>query len=131
VNGYWNNDPTNYEQIDITILYKWKFLKTYFGTGYVVSPDASRKRHSMQLGIFTENIPKEKLDFLVLGFDIRMLQNNDYYPNLKCGLGARFFNEKPFYLMMEYYLGHLPYSRFESEVFTTWYGLGLYIGSLK
>jgi len=127
--GYWENDESNYEQSDITILYKYKTIKTYGGVGYVLSPSTPRKRLSFQLGATVSDFSNPRLRSLVMGFDMKVLENNFYNPNLKCAAGIKFYKEKPFYLLAEYYTGHIPYSRFESSLIINWIGIGIYLGS--
>ena len=53
-----NNSKGNYEQLDLTYSKSTQVLQPYFGVGFIFSPNAYRKRWSMQLGI--QSIAKEE-----------------------------------------------------------------------
>ncbi|MDP4266702.1 MAG: DUF1207 domain-containing protein [Bacteroidota bacterium] len=125
--GYWVNDPSSYEQLELTMLYKIGYINTFGGIGYVVSPKTIRKRSSFKLGANISDYRSEKNVTPVMGFELNVLENNNFNPGLKCNLGLKFFKEKSVYMMLEYYYGHLPYSRLESQMIVNYLGLGLYL----
>ena len=127
--GYWMNDPSNFEQLNITYIQKIKYLTTYATAGYVLR-NKNRKPLMLEAGAFASDFrPKEKSN-LFLGFDIKALENNNFNPSLKCMAGFKVKRRKPIYFVLEYYNGHLPYSRYESSLIVQWFGAGIYLDSV-
>jgi len=128
--GYWAGDISNYEQFDLTFIFDHRYIKSYAGIGSVITPATVRKRMVYQLGAYVSDFPPTLLRPFVFGFDVKYLQQNNYRPMLKYGTGIKIKKENPIYLMLEYYTGNLPYSRYESEVSTSWVGVSIYFESL-
>jgi len=127
---YWAKDPTNFEMIDLGLIYEFKHFNTYAVIGYVISPETSRKRGQIQFGTFSTNFYRAWLKHVVVGFDLRLLEINNFYPNLNSGIGFKISESYPAFIFLNFYHGHLPYSRFEKEVITSWFGAGINLGSI-
>lgn len=123
----WTADPVNYEQLDITAMYKFRIARFYCGPGVVVRPDSPlRKRFSMQAGTMVDLKSEKKVSF-ICGFDAKMLQQFEYRPNIKIGAGCRIgIKKRSLRLIVEYYNGYTPYTRFEKNK-AEWLGIGLYL----
>jgi hypothetical protein len=106
-----NDKSVNYEQIDLTYLYKFTTTEVYIGLGYVITPNAFRDRFMAELGV-QGNIPlKPKVDF-TLGTDIKIYEENDFVPDIHGGLGFTFKQRdtQQISLLLDFYFGNIPYS---------------------
>lgn len=128
--GYWINDPSNFEQINASYIRKIKKLTAYTTLGYVASNPINRKPLMIQAGAFASDFRQKIINRLVVGFDFRSLENNNFNPNLKFMAGIKIKTKKPMYAVLEYYTGHIPYSRYESNLIIQWIGVGLYLDSV-
>ncbi len=120
----------DYEQADFTFSIQKKEIRLYAGTGMVVSPNTVRKRFSSQLGgYYIKQFSNNNFAYLG-GIDIKLFQQNDYRPNLKCGAGIEIgsLSKMPLRFIIEYYNGHLPYSTLEYKL-VQWFGLSLSFGT--
>jgi len=118
-----NDKSVNYEQIDFTTQKAWKYLKLYFGSGYIFTPNAFRERFSLQTGFDYDKNNNRPYHF-ICGLDIKLFQQNDFYPNLRGVIGTS-YNKKAksmFRLQLEVYHGHLPYSTQEYRKIS-WIGI--------
>ena len=124
--NYWANDPSNYETIEVLYAYNKEKIGLYAGVSYIVRTDSDRKKIAFQQGGVLKNFETESefLNRLFFGYDIRFLENNDYNLDFNGGIGYAFKNNNS--LRLEYYNGHLPYSRLEKEVKTSWLSLAFY-----
>jgi len=123
-----NDKSVNYEQIDLTILKKVKFIEYYSGIGYIITPNAFRERFSFQAG-FQFFKDSEKLFHLIGGTDIKLFEQNDFYPNIRSAIGTKISHSDSKFglcLQVELYHGHIPYSTQEYRKIT-WIGVGSYL----
>ncbi|MCF7807490.1 MAG: DUF1207 domain-containing protein [Candidatus Marinimicrobia bacterium] len=123
-----NSKVLNYEQLSLTRMHSRAHSQYYYGFGYNVSPNTTRKRSAFQGGYqyrhpFNAN---PKLSYL-LGLHVKADEQNDYRPNVKAGVGIELgsLSKNPFMIFMEYYHGNLPYSTLEYQIVQL-YGLGVY-----
>jgi hypothetical protein len=106
-----NDKSVNYEQIDLTYLYKMGKVDFYFGLGHVITPNSFRKRFMTEIG-FQGNFPlKSKLDLLV-GSDIKFYEENDFSPDIHSGIGVTIkTRDRPqINFSVDSFFGRLPYS---------------------
>lgn len=126
-----SSNPMNYEQLDITRSVQRGYHRHYYGIGYTVTPHAERKRIAFQLGYFfsrpTNKFPDSKF---IYGADVKIMEQHGYRPSIKLGIGYELgeSHRNPPRLILEYYYGNLPYSRYESTVVQL-LGIGLYINT--
>jgi len=119
-----NDKSVNYEQIDLIYLYDLKKSDIYFGFGYVVTPNAFRKRFMVEGGIQSYIPLKPNLD-LSLGSDIKLFEENNFYPDIHGGIGINLKkNASPqLSFLLDLYTGHLPYSTLDLG-YIFWIGPG-------
>ena len=118
-----NNKSVNYEQIDFIYLKSLRKIDLYGGLGYVISPNAFRKRFMAELGFQAKLVTKGKWD-LAIGTDIKFYDENDFIPDIHSAIGMT-FNQKgkpQINFSLDGYYGHLPYSTLD---FGRIYWLGL------
>ena len=126
-----DSNPMNYEQLDITRSVQHGYHRHYYGVGYTVTPHAQRKRLAFQLGYFfsrpTARFPDSKF---IYGADVKIMEQHGYRPSIKLGIGYELgkSHRNPPRLILEYYNGNLPYSRYESTAVQL-LGIGLYINT--
>ena len=124
--NYWKTDPSSFETMQIAALYSHSFLNLYAKITGVVRPDPNRKRMQYQAGAFFSGLPlKNIFKKTMAGIDISVLENNEYIPGIKAGIGYSCSDRAR--VMAEYYVGPIPYSRYQSFLNINWVGLGLYI----
>lgn len=107
----YNDKTVNYEQIDITYLYNFKHSDIYFGIGYVITPNTFRKRFMSQLGFQGNLIITPQLN-LAFGSDVKLIEENQYKPDIHTGFGVT-FNQREMHqlnISLDTYFGNLPYS---------------------
>ncbi|HFA49022.1 MAG TPA: DUF1207 domain-containing protein [Bacteroidetes bacterium] len=127
IGSYFPN-PNNYEQLDFLWSIQNGGARYYGGAGLVVRPEIIRKRVSFQFGSQYEHFLKTKLPLaFTAGIDVKILEENEFNPGLKTGLGFRLGKKEssPLRIIAEYYRGNLPYSPFEFKK-VQWLGVGLY-----
>jgi hypothetical protein len=106
-----NDKSVNYEQVDLTYMRMWGNNYLYAGAGYIYTIYVYRERFSLQGGgliNFRENKPVS----LFTGLDMKVLEENDFYPDIRTAFGVS-FNRRSQPLVRiwaEYYSGRLPYS---------------------
>lgn len=108
----------NFEQLDVTYSLRARGKRTYFGTGYNVSPHTVRKRLTFQWGGDYSKVLQHSNGLAhKLAFDTQIHAHNDYRPNLRLGYGLEIArnSRSPFIIMMSWYHGHLPYSTLEYQ----------------
>ena len=123
---YWAEDPANYETLEVLYAYNKTKIGLYAGISYIVRTDSNRKKLTFQTGGVFKNFETENdfLNRLFFGYDVRLLENNNYNFDFNGGIGYAFKNNNS--LRLEYYNGYLPYSRLENEVKTSWFSLAFY-----
>jgi len=127
-NNYWKEDPTNYEMFRYLLSIQKEKYQVYGGIGMVIRPETPRKRQEYYAGFELHKLSQSKgIKNLFIGSDIEIIENNDYHPNIKSGIGYLLTPQKNTALVLEYYTGHLPYSRYEKEIKISWFALSLYI----
>jgi hypothetical protein len=106
-----NDKSVNYEQIDVIYLYNLKNAELYFGFGYVVTPNAFRKRLILEAGIQSNISLNPKLD-LSVGSDLKLYEENNYSPDIHAGVGLTVKKKASpqISFLIDLYSGHLPYS---------------------
>jgi len=122
-----NPGTLNYEQIDLTGSYQFNNLRIYGGLGMVITPNAVRERFSAQTGfIYRKSKNPDNMFRFLASADIKIIQQNNFVPNLRTGLGFEFGNAERAHLgfLIEYYNGHLPYSILEYKK-VQWAGASL------
>ncbi len=125
------SNPMNYEQLDITRSVQNGNHRHYYGFGYTVTPHAERKRIAFQLGyFFSRTTPRFANSKFIGGADIKIMEQHGYRPSIKLGIGYELgqSHRNPPRLILEYYNGNLPYSRYESTVVQL-LGIGLYMNT--
>ena len=124
-----NPGTLNYEQLDLTTSYHHKLMRYYVGIGAVITPNAVRKRLSLQTGIFfRKNMWSNENVRLASGVDVKIFEQNNYRPNIKSAIGVELGASDKIHLgvFMEYYNGHLPYSTLEYKI-VQWVGISAYL----
>jgi len=122
-----NPGTLNYEQLDLTGAYHFRNIRIYGGLGFVITPNTVRDRFSTQLGFLFRESFNSKDDFrFIAGADFRILQQNDFTPNIRIGMGIEYGNKQATHLgfLLEYYNGHLPYSVMEYKK-VNWFGASI------
>ena len=124
-----NPGTVNYEQLDLTTSYHYKLMRYYVGVGTVITPNAVRKRLSLQTGFFFRKRAgsSEKVR-LASGIDVKIFEQNNYRPNIKSAIGVELGASDKIHLglFIEYYNGHLPYSTLEYKI-VQWVGVSAYL----
>jgi Protein of unknown function (DUF1207) len=120
-------NPANYEQIDFMYSWQGERMRYYVGMGYVFSPNTSRERLSAQVGLFWTKPFKNPNFRWVGGLDLKCIQQSDYYPNTKAGIGIQIgkVDSNQINLMLELYNGKYAYSLLEKNNIS-WIGAGMY-----
>ena len=123
---YWKVDSANYETIEVLYAYNQEKLGLYGGVSYIIRTNSNRKKLAFQTGGVFKNFESESefLSRIFIGYDFRFLENNNFNADFNGGIGYAFKNNNS--LRFEYYNGHLPYSRLENEVKTSWISLAFY-----
>lgn len=119
----------NFEQLDFTYFKKFrKEHSWYAGLGSIIRSESSGAGFSYMSGLQL-NWSKEKNHWgWTAGLNVKGQQQTDFNPNLKVAAGPAYFTDsknEPIRLVLEYYLGHLPYSQFETQK-VSWFGAGIY-----
>lgn len=122
-----NNKTVNYEQVDIIYRYKTTWAAYYAGPGFVITPNAFRKRFMVQMGWQTY-YPFSTTWGFTGGFDMKIYAQNSYFPDthLGCGLTFSAKNKKQIDLGLDAFYGHLPYSTLNFGKLY-WFGLSTHI----
>ena len=124
-------NPLNYEQFDITRSTSIGPHRYYFGLGLNVSPVTDRKRVAVQVGyLYRKSLGSRNIMNYLHGADVQIFEQNDYQPNIKLGIGLEIWPARlnPPRIVLEYFAGHLPYSRLEFQIVRL-IGLGLYFNT--
>jgi hypothetical protein len=122
-----NDKSVNYEQADLTYLRKWGRSFLYLGTGYIYTINVFRERLSFQGGGLL-NFEKPGPVNLFTGLDFKILEENNYKPDIRTAFGLSFHRRSKsiLHVWMEYYSGQLPYSTIDYGR-VNWIGLGMRI----
>lgn len=126
MNGYWRNNPRNYEQLDFFMFQHNLHFDYFVGTGLVVSPNSKRDRLSFQGGI-NLHYPLGKDLSVFSGLFLSAYQETAFSPSAKMALGID--TQRELKILIEYYEGNMPYSTFE-EIHMNYFGIGLYLSDL-
>lgn len=120
----------NYEQADFTYFktinnkHRW-----YTGAGSIIRPQSLRLPFMFMAGS-QSNWKKEGKNWgWTAGFNVKSHQETEFFPNLKVAAGPAYFTDtkaEPIRVVLEYYMGHIPYSQFEVQR-VYWLGAGLYL----
>jgi hypothetical protein len=123
---YWPSDESNYEALQVQYAKDKRQLMYYAGTQLVFRPGTPRKRLEFHHGLTISNFGDHKLwSKLFLGYEIRLLENNQY--NLDTDIGIGYLLGETSHVRINFYSGHLPFSRYERVIKNTWIGLGFYL----
>ena len=118
-----NDKSVNYEQLDLTYLYSFKYTAIYLGIGSVISPNTFRKRFMAELG-YQANYPvAPKVDF-TFGGDIKLYDENDFRPDIHAAIGITLKQRGQHQLnfLIDGYYGSMPYSTLDfGQVY--WFGV--------
>ena len=117
-----NDKSVNYEQIDFIYLFDLKQTDFYVGLGYIVTPNTFRERFMAELGLQANIEMKDGLD-LTYGFDIKIYEENGFYPDIHAGIGVTLNqrSQPQLSFLLDTYFGSLPYSTLDlGQVF--WIG---------
>lgn len=117
-----NDKTVNYEQLDLVYQNTFKNNEVYGGFGYVVSPNAFRKRGMMQFGFQAQKAINSFLS-VAYGTDIKLYEEHDWSPNIHTCLGVNIIKEVPqFNISIDTYYGKIPYSTLKMGT-VIWYGI--------
>jgi hypothetical protein len=125
-----NDKSVNYEQIDFTYMRLFGSNYLYAGLGEIYTRYVYRERFSFQGGGLL-NIGKPKPVNLFTSINIKLLEENDFNPDIRSGFGASFNikSESIIRIWIEYYSGQLPYSTLDYGR-VNWFGLSIWINLL-
>ena len=125
-NRYWSTDETNYEALQLDYSFEKKSVLLYGGGRFVFRLDTPRKRIEFHNGVvFKEFLKGSTGSKLIAGYDLKLMQNNGFNPDLDLCLGY-VLSEKS-HIQLKYYSGHLPFSRLERKYKASWLGIGYYL----
>lgn len=119
----------NYEQADVAY---FKTLRDkhrlYASVGSVIRPQSLRLPFMFMAG-GQSNWKKDNNNWgWTAGLNLKAHQETDFYPNIKVAAGPAYFStnkDEPIRVVLEYYMGHLPYSQYEIQR-VYWFGAGVY-----
>jgi len=120
-----NDKSVNYEQVDLTYMRMRGNNYLYAGAGYIYTIYVYRERFSFQAGGLM-NFRETRPVSLFTGLDMKVLEENDFYPDIRTAFGVR-FNRRSSPLVRiwaEYYTGRLPYSTIDYGRIN-WLGLAM------
>ena len=127
--SFYTPSNMNYEQLDFTYFKDFKQSNSwYIGAGSVVRPNSTRAAFSYMSGIQLNWEKQQDTWGWTAGANLKGHQETHFNPNIKLAAGPAYFTsnkDEPIRLVLEYYLGHLPYSQYESQK-VSWFGAGLY-----
>jgi len=118
-----NDKTVNYEQIDLTYLYKARRYSAYFGLGENISPNTFRKRFMLQLGTMAD-YPINRFLAISGGADIKIQQENQFFPDIHISEGISVYKnmQKQASFLIDFYSGHIPFSTLKfGKVY--WFGI--------
>lgn len=128
--NYWKSDEANYEAIQIQYAREHEKFMAYVGTQIGFRPKTPRKRLEFHHGLIARKLFDNRiLSNFILGYDLKMLENNNYKLDLDIGLG--YLINKNIHLRLNYFNGNIPFSRYEREIRTSWYGFGVYFNASR
>jgi Protein of unknown function (DUF1207) len=126
--SHYVRNPNNYEQLDIQWARQDKIFRHHVGFGVVIRPETIRKRYSAQFGSYFD-VPFRgaKPRGCIGGAHVRLLQENNFRPGLKLGVGIRLGKRSnlPFRFIAEFCRGNVPFSAMEYRKIQL-LGVGLY-----
>ncbi|MDA3891879.1 MAG: DUF1207 domain-containing protein [Salinivirgaceae bacterium] len=122
-----NDKTVNYEQLDITYLYKSKGTSYYIGLGAVVTPNTYRERFMAGGGIQSSRIVNQNLD-LAFGADLKFYHENKFIPDIHSGIGVVIKKKERHQakLMFDSFYGHMPFSTLKLGI-VYWFGISAVI----
>lgn len=128
--NYWPEDESNYEAIQIQYAKEKRKALFYLGTQIVIRPDTPRERIEFHHGLTFKNFSSHKLiSRLFIGYDLKFLKNNNYNLDTDIGIGYAFSSNS--HIRINYFSGHIPFSRFERSIKNSWIGIGFYINASR
>jgi hypothetical protein len=125
---FWAEDESNYEALQIQYAKDKKQLLFYVGTQLVFRPDTPRKRLEFHQGLTIKNFSNHKhISKVFIGYDVKLLENNEY--NLDTDIGIGYTISATSHIRINYFSGHIAFSRYERTIKNSWIGLGFYINA--
>lgn len=125
--AYWTEDDSNYEALQLQYAREENKFVFYAGTQLILRPDTPRSRFEFHQGITLQNFGRDAfVSRLFIGYDLRFLSNNDYNADLDVGFG---YQMKWSSIRINYFRGHIPFSRYERTITSSWIGLGIYVNA--
>jgi hypothetical protein len=106
-----NDKKVNYEQADLIYLKELSYAEIYGGVGFVITPNAFRKRFMVQVGIQSKTQTQKRIS-IVSGCDIKIYNENNFIPDIHAsgGIGLMQNNQLQATFLLDGYFGHMPYS---------------------
>lgn len=124
--NYWSMDEGNYESTQMQYAHTQRRWMLYGGIQYITRGDTPRERLEIQQGALLRNFLKGAAgEKMFLGYDLRLLENNNYAADILYGIGYQV--AKNSHIRVEYFRGHIPFSRQERLIDTWWIGIGYYL----
>lgn len=128
--NYWPEDESNYEAIQIQFAKEKRMALFYVGTQIVIRPDTPRERLEFNSGLTIKDFSGHNLlSRLFIGYDLKFLKNNNYDLDTDIGIGYAFGPNS--HIRINYFSGHIPFSRFERTLKNSWIGIGFYINASR
>lgn len=124
-NGYWPTDETNYEALQVQYSYEKGGVLVYGGSILMLRA-TNRAPFEFQQGIVIKEFLKgDILENFFIGYDLKLLENNNFNPSIDAGIGYKTGGVS--HVRLNYFSGHIPFSRLESTTKSSWVGVGLYV----
>jgi hypothetical protein len=126
-----NDKSANYEQADLTYLRLSGNNYWYAGAGYIYTVHVFRERFSIQAGGILNFRDENRVSYFT-GLDIKILAENDFYPDIRTafGINLNMKSEPLIRIWAEYYSGRLPYSTIDYGR-VNWFGLAMALNIIK
>ena len=126
-----NDKSANYEQADLTYMGKYGNNYWYAGAGYIYTIHVFRERFSILSGGVL-NFREENPVSYFTGIDIKILAENDFYPDIRTAFGINLNrkSEPLIRIWAEYCSGKLPYSTIDYGR-VNWFGMAMALNIIK
>jgi len=126
-----NDKSLNYEQVDLTYLGMQGNNYWYAGAGWIYTTHVFRERLSFQSGCLL-NFRESKPVGYFTGLDIKILEENNFYPDVRTAIGINFKRktESLVRIWAEYYSGRLPYSTIDYGR-VKWLGMAMALNIIR
>ncbi len=130
--NFWSTDESSYEELNVLInrSFLMNAVNVYTSVGYNYRQDSPREKWTVNLGGQLSGKMIPYLNRLVLGFDIRWLENNNWNPAVNKAIGFKLNKKGSIKLMAHHYSGNIPYSRYESVLKQSYWRFGIYFDSI-